>query len=65
MLDISSLFKSLCVFSVSALQIGSWTQRGKERVGRIETSIGLFIYTAAAATATAKSLQSCPTLCNP
>ena len=62
MLDISSLFKSLCVLCVCPANRFMDTKR-EERVGRIETSIGIFIYTAAAATP--KSLQSCPTLCNP
>ena len=40
-----------------------WTQWGKEKVGQIERVALACMYTAAATAA--KSLQSCPTLCDP
>ena len=42
--------------------MGMWTWRGNEEGGIIERVSLAYIYTAAAA---AKSLQSCPTLCDP
>ena len=41
-----------------------WTWSGKEKAGRIDT-LKHIPAAAAAAAAAAKSLQSCPTLCNP
>ena len=43
----------------------SWTHRVKERVGQFEkVALKHIHYHAAAASAAAKSLQSCPTLCD-